>query len=141
MVFQNRCRRGVFMQWRIMEDQILCVTNSYIRKFYIDPAFEKLPTVVKQELQIISVKFTEDIGGILMFYFDAEGALKLKVMADDADYLFDEIGADLKIKELSKKHAELFQKLEAFYALVVKKGDVAEYLKKEMAQGAESDGN
>lgn len=122
-------------------EQVLCVANSYIRKFYIDPAFEKLPSVVKQELQIICVQFTEDIGGVLMLYFDEEGSLKLRVMADDADYLFDEIGSDLKIKELSKKHAELFEKLEAYCALAVRGGDVEGYLaeKKKMQAEAAAD--
>mgnify|MGYP006967156443 CR=1 FL=1 len=52
-----------------MEDKmtILCVSNSYEQKYYLNPEFMGLPKTVKDDLQIISVLFTEDVGGILTF--------------------------------------------------------------------------
>lgn len=100
--------------------QVLCAANSYIRKFYLDPAFSKLPEQVRQELEIISVSFTEDVGGTLVMFFDEAERLRFKTMADDADYLFDEIGAALKIKEMGQKHEELFRQLELYYRAAVK---------------------
>ena len=47
----------------------LCVSNSYEKKFYLNPKFEKLPSQVKQELQILSVLYTEEVGGILMLSY------------------------------------------------------------------------
>lgn len=95
-----------------MDRQVLCAANSYIKKFYLDPAFGLLPGAVKQELELICVSFTEDIGGILLMEFNEQGSLCLKTMADDGDYLFDEVGAELKIKEMTVRHAELFAQLE-----------------------------
>lgn len=95
--------------------QVLCAANSYIKKFYLDPMFARLPEQVRQELQILCVSFTEDVGGTLVLLFDETGSLKLNTMVDDGDYLFDEIGAALRIKEMSRKHGELFRQLEQYY--------------------------
>ena len=44
---------------------VLCGSNSYNQKYYLDKQFEKLPTKVKEELKIMCVLFTENVGGIL----------------------------------------------------------------------------
>ena len=44
---------------------VLCGANSYNQKYYFNHAFDRLPDAVKQELQVMCVWFTEDIGGIL----------------------------------------------------------------------------
>ena len=57
-----------------MEDKmtILCVSNSYDRKYYLNPEFMGLPKTIKDDLQILSVLFTEDVGGILTFGFEPD---------------------------------------------------------------------
>ena len=47
------------------ESRVLCGANSYDKKFYINERFKNLPEQVKQELQIMCVMFTEEVGGIL----------------------------------------------------------------------------
>ncbi len=94
---------------------VLCGSNSYNQKFYLDPQFEKLPTQVKDELKIMCVLFTEEIGGPLTLSFDEEGRLSLATDAEENDLLFDEIGSVLKIKKLQKEKAELFESLEMYY--------------------------
>ena len=70
---------------------------------------------VKQELQIMCVLYTADVGGILMVVYDENGNLELKVDHKEDDFTFDEIGSVLKIKELQKTKEELFESLEMFY--------------------------
>lgn len=94
---------------------ILCAANSYDQKFYFNPEFEALPESVRQELQIMCVLYTEDVGGILMLAFDDEGNLELKVDHEENDFSFDEIGSVLKIKELQQTKRELFESLEMFF--------------------------
>lgn len=93
----------------------LCGANSYEQKFYLNPQFETLPDGIKQELQVMCVLYTEDVGGILLVVYDEDGNLELRVDHAEEDLMFDEIGSVLKIKELQKTKAELFESLELFY--------------------------
>lgn len=99
-----------------MEDEIvLCAASSYERKFYLNPEFESLPESVRQELQIMCVLYTEDVGGVFMVVYDEDGNLELRVDHEENDFAFDEIGSVLKIKELQQTKSELFESLELFY--------------------------
>ena len=83
---------------------VLCGASSYEQKYYFNQDFASLPEAVKQELQIMCVLFTEDVGGILF-----------KTEALEADARFDEIGSALKIKELQRDKRELLESLEMYY--------------------------
>ena len=97
------------------ENVVLCGASAYEQKFYLNPDFDLLPETIKQELKILCVLFTADVGGVLTLEFDSEGRLSLKVEADEGDRLFDEIGSALKIKQIQSERKELFESLEMFY--------------------------
>jgi len=97
------------------QDVILCVSNSYEKKYYLNEIFDGLPQRVKDELKILCVLFTEDIGGILELKFNEEGTLELETKADEEDLLYDEIGSVLKIKQIQNTKQELLESLEMFY--------------------------
>ena len=97
------------------EEIVLCAASAYEQKFYMNPEFESLPESVRQELQIMCVLYTEDVGGILMVVFDENGNLELQVDHEENDFAFDEIGSVLKIRELQKTKQELFESLELFF--------------------------
>lgn len=97
------------------EEMVLCAASSYEQKYYLNPEFESLPEAVKQELQIMCVLYTADVGGVLLLVFDENGNLELKVEHNKGDFSFDEIGSVLKIKELQDTKEELFKSLEMFY--------------------------
>ena len=97
------------------EEMVLCAASSYEQKYYLNPEFESLPEAVKQELQIMCVLDTADVGGVLLLVFDENGNLELKVEHNEGDFSFDEIGSVLKIKELQNTKEELFKSLEMFY--------------------------
>ena len=88
------------------EEMVLCAASAYERKFYLNPEFNSLPEEVKQELQIMCVLYTADVGGILMVVYDENGNLELKVYHKEDDFTFDEIGSVLKIKEVQKTKEE-----------------------------------
>jgi len=100
---------------------VLCGASSYTQKYYLNPLFEKLPEAVKDELKIMCVIFTEDIGGVITLVFNEAGELVFKVEAAEEDYLFDEIGCGLKIKELQMTKQELLESLQLYYRLITKK--------------------
>ena len=97
------------------EEMVLCAASSYEQKYYLNPEFESLPEAVKQELQIMCVLYTADVGGVLLLVFDENGNLELKVEHNEGDFSFDEIGSVLKIKELQDTKEELFKSIEMFY--------------------------
>ena len=97
------------------EEMVLCAASSYEQKYYLNPEFESLPEAVKQELQIMCVLYTADVGGVLLLVFDENGNLELKVEHNEGDFSFDESGSVLKIKELQNTKEELFKSLEMFY--------------------------
>ena len=97
------------------EEMVLCAASSYEQKYYLNPEFESLPEAVKQELQIMCVLYTADVGGVLLLVFDENGNLEFKVEHNEGDFSFDEIGSVLKIKELQDTKEELFKSLEMFY--------------------------
>lgn len=103
------------------EEIILCAASSYEQKFYLNPEFAELPEGIRQELQIMCVLYTEDVGGILYVVYNQEGSLELRVEHEENDFAFDEIGSVLKIKELQRTKQELFESMELYYKLVYKK--------------------
>ncbi len=97
------------------EDIILCVSNKYEKKYYLNPDFEGLPQPVKDELKSMCVVYTEEIGGIFTLRFDDDGTLNMVTNAEEGDLLYDEIGSVLKIKQLRRQKAELFESLETYF--------------------------
>lgn len=97
------------------ERTVLCASSKYEEKYYLNPDFDALPDGIKDELQAMCVLFTEDIGGILTLEFDEEANLNFVTMADEGDLLYDDIGSDLKVKQLRMERAELFEGLELYY--------------------------
>jgi len=98
------------------EDKVvLCGANSYERKYYLNQDFEALPETVKQELQIMCVLYTEDVGGVLTLVFEPDGELCFEVTSEENDFTFDEIGSYLKIKELRETKSELLESLQLYY--------------------------
>lgn len=97
------------------EEIVLCAASAYEQKFYLNPEFDMLPESIKQELNIMCVLYTEDVGGILMVVYNPDGNLELRVDHEENDFTFDEIGSVLKIKQLQQTKQELFESLEMFY--------------------------
>lgn len=101
------------------DSTVLCGANSYVEKYYLNEQFSGLPESIKQELQIMCVMYTEDIGGIILLEFMPDGRLQFKVEAEENDYLFDEIGSALKIKQYQSEKRELLESLELYYKVKV----------------------
>lgn len=97
------------------ENIVLCASSAYEKKFWLNDDFKALPEQIIQELKIMCVLFTEDVGGILSLEFEEDGTLILKVDSDENDYLYDEIGSVLKIKQIQREKAELLEALELYF--------------------------
>ncbi|MDO4519923.1 MAG: DUF6145 family protein [Eubacteriales bacterium] len=94
---------------------VLCGASAYEQKYYFNQDFQSLPEYVKQELQILCVMYTEEIGGVLTLEFDENGNLQFKTEALESDARYDEIGSALRIKKLQVEKQELLESLEMYY--------------------------
>lgn len=97
------------------ENIVLCGANSYEQKYYLNQQFSSLPESIREELQIMCVLYTEEVGGILTMEFEPDGTLIFRSIADDMDYYYDDISAGLKIKQIQQTKMELLESLELYY--------------------------
>ena len=59
-----------------MEERIvLCGANAYEQKYYFNEKFNNIPESIKDELHIICVLFTEEVGGIFTIVFETDGSI------------------------------------------------------------------
>lgn len=98
-----------------MEEVVLCGSSAYTRKYYFNDMFSNLPQAVQDELHVMCVLFTEDVGGTIQLFFDEEGNLEIRTEAAEEDLLYDEIGCGLKVRQLQREKEELFESIEMFY--------------------------
>lgn len=97
------------------EKIVLCAASAYEKKFYINEAFANLPEDIKNELKIMCVLFTEEVGGVLSLEYEEDGTLVFRTEADEDDILYDDIACGMLIKKLQYEKRELMESLEMFY--------------------------
>ncbi|MDE6701292.1 MAG: hypothetical protein K2K10_09840 [Acetatifactor sp.] len=117
----------------MMEDKriVLCGANAYERKYYFNEQFAGIPDSVKDELHIICVLFTEEVGGVFTIVFEEDGTLSLETDAEESDIYYDEISSGLLVGEIRRKRQELFESLNLYYRVFILKEDVSELLKEQ----------
>lgn len=94
---------------------ILAAASTYDKKYYFNDDFDGLPQSIQDEIKIICVLHTAEIGGIITISFDEEGHLLIEATADEEDVLYDEIGSHLKIKQMQSTKKVLWEALETYF--------------------------
>lgn len=110
---------------------VLCGSNAYEQKYYLNEDFEGLPQAIKDELKIMCVLFTEDVGGVLTLCFEEDGALMFQTEAEEGDLLYDEIGSVLLVKKLQQEKQELMESLELYFRVFFLNEDASAVLSDE----------
>ncbi|SER89362.1 DUF6145 family protein [Lachnobacterium bovis] len=100
------------------DEVVLCGASAYNKKYYLNENFMGLPDSIKEELRIMCVLYTEEIGGILQLVFDGKGNLEFRTSSKEGDLLYDDIGSILKIKQLQKTKVELLESVELYYRIL-----------------------
>ena len=98
---------------------VLCGANAYEQKYYFNPLFKQIPDSIKKELNIISVLFTQEAGGIFTIVFEDDGSVSIETDADEEDITYDEITAGLLVGEVRRKRQDLFEALALYYRICV----------------------
>lgn len=107
---------------------ILCGANAYEQKYFYNEDFYKIPQSIQEELHIICVLFTEEVGGIFTIGFEPSGNVILETNFADDDFLYDEISSGLMVREIKRHKQELFESLRAYYRAVILKEDISEFI-------------
>ena len=107
---------------------VLCGANAYDKKFYFNEKFAGMPESIKDELRIICVLFTEEIGGIFTIEFETNGSVAMRTEYAEDDFLYDDIGSGLLINEVRRKRQELFESLGLYYRIVILHEDTGDLL-------------
>ena len=98
---------------------VLCGANAYEQKYYFNERFEGIPESIKEELRVICVLFTEEVGGVFTVVFDEDGSILLETDADEEDLLYDEIGSGLLVGEIRRNRQEMLQSLQLYYRVFI----------------------
>ena len=110
---------------------VLCGANAYEMKYYFNEQFNGIPESIKEELHIICVLFTEEVGGVFTIAFAEDGNIVMETNADDDDIYYDEVSSGLLISEIRRNRQELFESLSLYYKVFILKEDVAGLLEEE----------
>ena len=108
------------------DEIVLCGASSYTKKFYLNENFEGLPDSIKDELKIMCVLYTEDVGGTLQLVFDEDGNLEFRTEAEEGDLLYDEISSGLLVGEIRRNRQEMLESLQLYYRVFFLGEDVEE---------------
>ena len=77
-----------------------------------------MPPLVKDELKVMCVLYTEEVSGTIQMIYDEDGSLRIQVDHNEDDLLYDEIGSALEVKRMQRERQELFEALETYYKVV-----------------------
>lgn len=115
-----------------MEERIvLCGANAYEQKYYFNDKFGGIPDSIKEELRIICVLFTEEVGGVFTIVFEPDGSISLETDAEEYDAYYDEISSGLLVSEIRRKRQDLLESLSMYYRIFILHEDVADLLEDE----------
>lgn len=108
------------------ERVVLCGANAYEQKYYFNQIFKGIPQSIQEELHIICVLFTEEVGGVFTIVFEPDGSVSLETDAEEDDIYYDEIGSGLLVSEIRRRRQELLESLSLYYRVFVLKEPLCE---------------
>lgn len=129
-------QEGIFeMERQSMEHQeeriVLCGASSYEQKYYFNKIFDKIPQSIQDELHIMCVLFTEEVGGVITFVFEPDGSLSIETEAAEDDFMYDEISSGLLVGKIRSTRQELLESLDLYYRVFVKHENISSLLTEE----------
>ena len=107
------------------KNTVLCGANAYEMKYYFNERFNGIPESVKDELHIICVLFTEEVGGVFTIAFEEDGNVVMETDAEENDIYYDEISSGLLVSEIRRNRLALFEALSLYYRVFILKEDVS----------------
>ena len=89
------------------------------QKYFFEPAFNGLPTQIKDEIRNVCIIMAERLGCTFIMYFEPDGDIEFDIIKNEGDFDFDDIGAELEIKSLKSEKKELLRTLKLWYVITM----------------------
>ena len=112
-------------------NMVLCAANAYEQKYYFNEQFSGIPESIQEELRILCVLFTQEVGGVFAIAFEEDGSVSMSTEYAEEDYLYDEVGSGLLVSEVRRKRQEMFESLSLYYRVLILHEDVGDLLKED----------
>ena len=98
---------------------VLCGANAYDKKYYYNEQFKGIPESIQEELHIMCVLFTEEVGGVFTIVFEEDGSVSFDTESYEEDIFYDEISSGLLIHDMKMKRRELLESLSMYYRVFI----------------------
>lgn len=98
---------------------VLCGANAYDKKYYFNGQFKGIPASIQEELHIMCVLFTEEVGGVFTIVFEEDGSVSFDTESYEEDILYDEVSSGLLIHDMKIKRKELLESLSMYYRVFI----------------------
>lgn len=99
------------------EKRVLAAASHEKQKYFFEPQFEGIPQEIQEDIKAICVIGAEKLACTFLIGFEADGTVYFQTIAQENDFSFDDIGAELEIKELCRKHKDLLEALKLWYVV------------------------
>ncbi|MCI8342270.1 MAG: hypothetical protein HFE62_03550 [Firmicutes bacterium] len=113
-----------------MKKIVLAAASFDKEKYYINNGFEALPESIKEEIREICICLAEKLMCTFIMGFYEDGNVYFETVKSDNTLDFDDIGAELEIKKLSRERKEFVKSLKLWY--VVYKTEKGNKIKEEL---------
>lgn len=100
-----------------MDKQIFISASYYKQKYYANPKFEGIPVEIRNEMRTLCIMLAEKLHGIITLGFKPSGDVFFEVDAEEDDFEYDEIGAQLELKEVEKENAGVLKTMKLWYLM------------------------
>lgn len=107
---------------------VLCGANAYEKKYYFNERFKGIPQSIQEELHIICVLFTAEVGGIFTIVFEPDGMLAFETNAAEDDILYDEVSSGLLVGEIRRNRQEMLESLSLYYKVFILHEEISDLL-------------
>lgn len=99
-----------------MEETILIAVSPYLKKYFINPAYEDLPEEISEWLRAKLGALAEKSGATIILGFNENNNMYLTYQYENNNFS-DEIGAELLLKKFTQQEEEVLNSIKAWYAL------------------------
>ena len=120
-----------------MSDLVLAAASYEKQKYYLEPKFQELPESIQEDVRIICVTTAQKLLCTFIIGFHEDGEIYFNTVKREDDFNFDEIGAELEIKEIFRTQKELLSALKLWFTVFFTKE--GENLKDELLKQSKND--
>lgn len=120
-----------------MNNLILAAASYEKQKYFLEAKFQVLPESIQEEVRILCVTSAQKLGCTFLMGFHEDGEIYFETVKGETDINFDEIGAELEIKEIFRVKKELLASLKVWFTVFCTQE--GEQLKEELLKESKND--